>query len=148
VKPTVPEAGRVIRLDRNMAVVELQGGQSCKGCGAAALGLCKPSGGISTLTVRNSMHAALGDTVIVSLDKKIQRRGFLLAYIIPILCFMAGSVSGFVLGKVFSIPSLEVTAGFGFLFVSAVFSFRALKKLDRSSEMTVKKILSRNDFSP
>jgi positive regulator of sigma E activity len=147
-KPTVPETGRVIKLDGDMAVVQLQGGHSCKGCGAAAIGLCKPLGGISTLTVKNSMNAAPGDTVKVSLDKAIQRRGFLLAYIIPIFCFLAGSVSGLVLGREFSIPSLEVTAGFSSLLVAAFFSYRKLKKLDNSSVMTIKEILSRNVFSP
>src|SRR3990172_594290 len=98
-KPTVPETGKVIKVDKNMAVVLLHAGESCKGCGAAAMGLCKPSGNVSTLHVRNTVHAGIGDTVKVELDKGIQRKGFLLAYIIPIVCFFAGSIFGYVINK-------------------------------------------------
>lgn len=106
-KPTVPETGKVIKLDRDMAVVLLQSGESCKGCGAAAIGLCKSSGMTATLTVRNTKQAIPGDTVTVVLDKGIQRMGFLLAYGVPLVCFIAGSLLGYVLSREYAIPSLE-----------------------------------------
>jgi positive regulator of sigma E activity len=141
-KPTVPETGRVIKLDRDMAVVLLNPEKSCKGCGAAAIGLCKPSGDITMLTVRNTKHAVPGDTVTVALDKRIHRKGFLLAYGIPLLCFFAGSMLGYVINREFSIPSLDVITGFASLLLSATFSLRRLKKLDSSSLMTTKEIVS------
>ncbi|MCL4476087.1 MAG: SoxR reducing system RseC family protein [Nitrospirae bacterium] len=145
-KPTVPETGMVIKLDRDMAVVLLQGGESCKGCGAAAIGLCKSSGMTATLTVRNTKHAIPGDTVTVALDRGIQRRGFLLAYGIPIICFFGGSLLGYVIGKEYSIPSLEVITGFASLLSSAAWSLRKLRKLDKSSSMMIKEIVARDSF--
>ena len=141
-KPTVPETGRVIKLDRDMAVVLLNPEKSCKGCGAAAIGLCKPSGGMSTLTVKNTNHAVPGDTVTVGLDKTVQRRGFLLAYIIPLVSFIAGSVLGYIANAKVSIPSFDAFTGFVFLIASAAWSLRRLKKLDKSSSLTIKEIVS------
>ncbi len=145
-KPTVPETGKVIKLDRDMAVVLLQGGESCKGCGAAAIGLCKASGLTATLAVKNTKHAVPGDTVTVALDKSIQRRGFLLAYGIPIVSFIAGSILGYVMGKELSIPSLEVITGFASLVASVAWSLRELRKLDKSSSMMIKEIVARDSF--
>lgn len=141
-KPTVPETGRVIKLDRDMAVVMLHGGESCKGCGAAAIGLCKASGLTATLTVKNTKHAVPGDTVTVALDKSVQRRGFLLAYGIPVICFMGGTILGYVMGREFSMPSLEVITGFASLLLSGAYSLRKLKKLDERSSMMLKEIVS------
>ncbi len=147
-KPTIPETGSVIRLDGEMAVVLLHGGKACKGCGAAAIGLCKPSGGISTLTVRNTGCARPGDTVTVTLDKDVRRKGFLLAYIIPILCFLGGSILGHILGRKFSLPSLDVAAGFISLLAASTFTFRKLRRLNSSSTMKIKKIVSEGSFRP
>ena len=130
-----------------MAVVFFRGAESCKGCGAAAIGLCKASGLTATLRVRNTRRAIPGDTVTVALDKSIQRKGFLLAYGIPIVCFVGGSVLGYVIGREYSIPSLDVIAGFASLLLSAVWSLRRLKKLDSSSVMTIKEIVSDRRFT-
>lgn len=145
-KPTVPGRGRVIKLEGDMAVVLLHSEKSCKGCGAAAIGLCKPSGGISTLTIKNAKHAVPGDTVTVALDKKTQRTGFLLAYGIPIIFFLLGSFLGYVASAKFSIPSLDVPGGFIFLVISAAWSLTRLRKLDRSSSLVVKEIVSHKHF--
>jgi len=145
-KPTVPETGRVIRLDGDMAVVLLHAAKSCKGCGAAAIGLCKPSGGISALTAKNTKRAIPGDTVTVTLDKRVQRRGFLLAYGVPIVCFLLGSVLGYVAKMQVSVPSLDVFTGFAFLTASAAWSLRKLKDLDESSSLTIKDIVSHDHF--
>lgn len=141
-KPTAPETGKVIKLDRGMAVVLLHSVESCKGCGAAEIGLCKASGLTATLTVKNTKHAIHGDTVTVALDKGIQRRGFLLAYGIQIICFIGGSILGYIINREFSIPSLEVITGFTSLLLSGAYSFSKLKKLDSSSLMTIKEIVS------
>ena len=130
----------MLRLDKDMAVVLLHGGESCKGCGAAALGLCRSSVPAATLTVRNTKGAVPGDTVTVTLDKEIQRKGFLFAYGIPLLCFFAGSLLGYVLGKLWSVASMDVIAGFLALLLSSAFSLRKLRTLNRSSLMSIKRV--------
>ncbi len=137
----------MIRLEGDRALVLLRGEESCKGCGAAAIGLCKASGITATLSVKNTRHALPGDTVTVALDRSIQRRGFLLAYGIPLISFVTGSLAGHVAGTELSIPSLEVIAGFASLLLSGAFSLRRLKRLDNSSLMTIKQIVSRRDYS-
>ncbi len=145
-KPTIPETGRVIKLDGDRAVVLLHAAKSCKGCGAAAIGLCKPSGGISTLIVKNTRHARLGDTVTVSLDRSVQWRGFLLAYGVPILSFLMGTVLGHIAEAHIPVSSLDVLSGFAFLIGSAALSFRKLKHLDKSSSLVIKHVVSGGHF--
>jgi positive regulator of sigma E activity len=140
-KPTVPETGRVLKTEGNIAVVLMRSGDACKGCGAAAIGLCKASGLNAVLAVRNTRHAVQGDTVKVVLDKHIQRRGFLLAYGIPLFSFLAGSLLGHVLGARFSLPSLDIALGFLSLLASSALSYRSLKTLNASSMMMISRIM-------
>lgn len=146
-KPTVPETGNVIRVEGDFAVVLLRAEKSCKGCGAAAIGLCKPSGGMSMVTVRNTRGAVPGDTVKMALDKQTQRKGFLLAYFIPIASLIGGSVLGYVLNDLFAVSSLDVISAFAAFFLSSVCSFRGLMRLDNTSSMTIKEIVRENHFS-
>ena len=132
----------MIRVDNDMAVVVLHPGQFCKGCGAAEIGLCKSSGAVSTLVARNRANAVPGDTVRITLDRTIQTKGLLLAYVMPIVCFISGVILGHISGEALAIPSLEVLTGFISLVGSALYSLRRLKKLDRVSSMTVKEVVS------
>lgn len=145
-KPTVPETGKVIRVDRDFAIVLLQAGESCRKCGAAEIGLCKASGGVSTLTVKNTVDAMPGDTVKVGVDKDVRRKGLLLAYVIPIASFVTGTVLGYAGGRELSVPGLEVLCGFASLVIASVLSLRRLKKLNNSSHMAIKEIVSREYF--
>lgn len=146
-KPTVPETGKVIKTDDGMAVVMLDAGGSCKGCGAAELGICKPSGNISILTVKNTADARIGDTVRVGIDRPTQVRGFLLAFVVPLFSLTAGSLAGYILGEALSIPSAEVICGFLTFLGGTYLSFRRLKRLDRASSVTIQQILPSGDFS-
>ncbi len=146
-KPTVPETGKVISLDGDMAMVLLESAKSCKGCGAAAMGLCKPSGSMPILTVKNTKSASLGDTVTVTLDKATQRKGFLVAYFIPIASLLGGSLLGYLLKDDLAIPSLDVIAGFASFLLSSVFAVGKLKKLNSISFLTIKEIVGDSHFS-
>jgi positive regulator of sigma E activity len=145
-KPTIPETGTVIKVEKSMVVVVLNSVGSCKGCGAAKMGLCKPAGNMSVLKSKNTLNAVVGDTVKIGLDIRVQRKGFFLAYIIPVISFITGSLAGDMVGRAFSIPSLEVITGFSSLLLSSLYAFRMLKKLDASSLMTVKEIVSGDHF--
>jgi len=121
-KPSVPETGTVVRLEVGNAVIMLKGGKSCKGCGAAEIGLCR-AGGISMfVTADNDIGADVGDTVRIELDKRIKRKGFSLAYL--------------------SIPGLDIIMGFALLSLASYFCFRTLRKLDKSHRMVVTRVIS------
>ena len=146
-KPTVPEIGTILRLERENAVVLLKGGKSCKGCGAGKLGLCKAGGGSMMLTAKNTISARIGDTVMVGIDQAVQIKGYFLAYIFPLLAFIVGSLVGYILGNYLSIASLDALLGFAALSATAVFTFLSLRRLDLTHKMTVKKVFSGEVFS-
>ncbi|MEW6739324.1 MAG: SoxR reducing system RseC family protein [Nitrospirota bacterium] len=146
-KPSIPEIGTVIRLQGDIATVMLKGGESCKGCGQAKIGLCKAGGTTMMLTVKNPIDAKIGDSVTVGIDKGIKTKGYFLAFIIPLLSLIFGALAGHIVGKHLSIPSLEVMAGFITLLLVSFFSFRRLKILDSSSSMAIKSVISDNRFS-
>jgi positive regulator of sigma E activity len=146
-KPSVPETGTVIRLEGDEAVVMFKGGKSCKGCGAAKIGLCRSGNTSMFLTAGNALGAEVGDTVQVDLDRQIKRKGFVLAYGIPLFSLIAGAVAGHIMGDYLSVPSLDVVAGFISLSLVSLISFRRLKHLDKSNRMVVKRVISDYLFS-
>lgn len=143
-KPSIPETGMVIRLEGDRAQIVLQVSESCKGCGAAKLGLCKPSGNMSTLAVKNTIGASVGDIVKIELDSGIQTRGYFLAFIIPLFSLLIGTLAGHFMGEYLSVPALEAVIGLIALFLTSFYSFRRLKKLNASSTMVIKEIVSDN----
>ena len=141
-KPTIPETGRVTQIDGDFATVLLHAGSSCKGCGAGEIGLCRASGSMSLLTVRNTLDAAIGDSVRVGLPRDIRKRGFLFAFVIPFIAFLAGSFIGYRIGSILTIPSFDVAAGFLSLIAASWYSFGKLKRLDRRHTMMMREVLS------
>jgi sigma-E factor negative regulatory protein RseC len=146
-KPSIPEIGTVIRLQGDIATVMLKGGESCKGCGQAKIGLCKAGGTNMVLIAKNHIGAKIGDSVTVGIDKGTKTKGYFLAFIIPLLSLILGTLAGYVIGEHLSIPSLDVMAGFITLSFVSFFSFRRLKILDSSSSMVIKSVISNNRLS-
>lgn len=146
-KPTVPETGMVIELEGSNATIMLEGGKSCKGCGAATIGLCRAGNSSMFLTARNSAHAKQGDQVIIGIDKKTQCLGYLLAYVVPMFAFIGGAIMGSFFGKRLGISELDVLTSFILLALSAAFSFRKLRELDRSRQLEVRKVISNGEFT-
>jgi positive regulator of sigma E activity len=146
-KPNVPETGKVIKLEKSNAVIMLEGGKSCKGCGAAKIGLCRAGNSSMFLTAKNTAQAKQGDQVIIGIDKKTQRLGYILAYLIPLSAFIGGAIIGSFVGERFAIAALDVLLAFVLLVLSAAFSFRKLRELDRSHQMEVIKIISAGEFT-
>jgi len=147
-KPTVPETGTVISLRGDRAVVMVRGEKACRGCGAAEIGLCRAGGMVAMVEAANPRFAAVGDTVRLGLDRKVQRRGFLLAYVIPLAAFIGGALAGHAAGTYLGIPALDVAAGFLALVLSSLISFSRLRKLDRSSSLEIRENLSDRIFDP
>ena len=146
-KPSIPEIGTVIKLQGDAAVVMLKGGEACKGCGQAKIGLCKAGGTTMMLNAKNFIGAKVGDTVTVGLDKGIKAKGYFLSFIIPLSSLILGTIIGHIIGEYLSIPQMEVIAGFGFLLLVSFYSFKRLKVLNDSSSMVIKSVISDNRFS-
>jgi positive regulator of sigma E activity len=146
-KPTVPEAGRVIRTEGENAIIMLDGNRSCRGCGAAKIGLCR-AGSVSSmfLTVRNTPGAEQGDQVIIGIDRKTQWSGYILAYLIPLAAFILGAAAGSIIGRHLSVPFLDALSAFGLLGAASAFSFSKLRRLDRTRMMEVRRVVSDGVF--
>jgi sigma-E factor negative regulatory protein RseC len=140
-KPTIPDAGTVIRLEGEQAVIRMKHEGSCRKCGAAAMGLCK-GGLMQELTVRNTKHARVGDTVKIGLVQRVQYTGYFLAYVIPSAGLVFGTAGGYFLGTYAGFPTLDVIAGFCSLIVFSFFSLRRLKRLDSSSSIEIVQVFS------
>jgi positive regulator of sigma E activity len=146
-KPSAPETGTIIRLEGDSAVVMLKGGESCKGCGQAKIGLCKAGGMTMMLTAKNFIGAKVGDIVTIGIDEGVRKRGYLLSFIIPLLALVAGAAAGHVIGGRLSIPALEVITGFITLFLASFYSFKRLRTLDKTSAMTIKAVVTDGAFN-
>ncbi len=146
VKPSIPETGTVIRLIGDVATVLLKGDAPCKGCGAGKIGLCRPAGNSMMIMVKNTAGARVGDIVMIGIDGKVQRSAYLLAYGAPLLSLLAGSFGGHLAAVHFRIPLLDAATGFMLLIVVSLYSFLRLRRLDRDSMMTVKRIVNENTF--
>lgn len=146
-KPSIPEIGTVIRLQGDIATVMLKGGESCKGCGQAKIGLCKAGGTTMMLDAKNFIGAKAGDTVTIGLDKGIKAKGYFLSFIMPLASLILGTIIGHIIGEYLSIPQMEVIAGFGIFLLVSFYSFKRLKVLNDSHFMVIKSVVSDNRFN-
>lgn len=146
-KPSIPEVGIVTRLKEDVATIMLKGGESCKGCGQAKIGLCKAAGTNMIISVKNPIGARVGDIVTIGIDKRTKSKGYFLAFIFPLLSLIIGAFVGHIISIYFLIPSFDVIAGFISLLLTSFFSYRKLKILDLSSSMVITSIISENNFS-
>ncbi len=138
-KTSVVETARVLETDGNYATVMVEQGTSCKGCGMAKLGMCRPGGAGMVLKVRNPLNAGVGDRVKIGIDQRVHLKGYLLAFIIPLVCMFLGAIGGSLTG----LKGADVVGGFLFLGLSAYYCFRRLNSLDRNYRMYIKGIEDR-----
>jgi positive regulator of sigma E activity len=146
-KPTVPETGTVLKTDGDTALVLLKGGQSCKGCGAGKMGLCSAGKGSMMLSAGNAVGAHTGDTVLVGIDEAVRWKGYSLAYLLPLLSFVAGAFIGHLAGGCLAVPFLDAFTGFSAFLATASFTLLRLRKLDRTCRMAIKQVLSDGVFT-
>jgi positive regulator of sigma E activity len=140
-KPSIPDSGTVISLEGDNAVVRMKHDGSCRKCGAAAIGLCK-GGLMQELTVRNSMRARTGDTVKIGLVRRVQYKGYVLAYAVPAVGFLFGAMAGHFLGTYTGFPPLDIIGGFFSLIGVSFISFGRLKRLDSANSIEIVQVLS------
>jgi positive regulator of sigma E activity len=146
-KPTVPETGTVLKTEGDIALVLLKGGQSCKGCGAGKMGLCSAGKGSMMLSAGNAVGAHAGDFVLVGIDETVRWKGYSLAYLLPLLSFVAGSFIGHLAGEHLAVPFLDAVTGFSAFLATAAFTLMRLRKLDRTCRMAIRKVLSEGVFT-
>ncbi|GAB4390202.1 MAG: hypothetical protein Kow0025_20600 [Thermodesulfovibrionales bacterium] len=139
----ISETARVIEARGGEAVVRLLGGQSCRKCGLAAIGLCKPGGTGMELRVENRLGASPGDVVKLGLDAGAKRRGYFFAYTLPLVCFTAGAMAGHLAGQAAGLGGqwLTTLAAFLALLGGLPFSINKLRGLDSSERMYVSSIV-------
>ncbi len=136
----------MLRTEGDAAIVLLEGGKSCKGCGAAKIGLCRAAGSSMMVTTGNPVGARSGDKVLIGIDKHVRRKGYSLAYLLPLFSFIAGSFAGYVAGDYFSIPNLDAVTGFFSFFATSFFTYIRLRRLDSSCRMSIRRVLSEGTF--
>lgn len=92
-------AGRVVRLDRDEAVIEAEARPGCgrcvqtQGCATGTLGklFCRSP---RQFRVRNDLGARPGDRVVVAVAEGVLWRSAVAAYGLPLLLMLAGAVAG------------------------------------------------------
>jgi positive regulator of sigma E activity len=146
-KPTVPETGMVLKTEGDTALLLLMGGGSCKGCGAAKMGLCSAGKGSMMVHAGNAIGAHAGDTVLVGIDETVRWKGYALAYLLPLFSLVVGSTAGYIAGEYFAIPFLDAVTGFSAFLATSTLTFLRLRRLDRTCRMAIKKVLSDGVFS-
>jgi len=94
------EEGVVISTSDDLAVVELERGEFCKGCNA-----CATFGdGRMCLEAKNALDAQIGDKVRVEVASKHVLSGAMLIFVLPILAMIAG----YFIGQRFSTGASEL----------------------------------------
>lgn len=89
------EQGKIIELNGNEAVIEIEQGEQCKHCNACHMfGESK-----MRLTARNSIHADPGDRVTVYVRPEFVLKSSFLIFIFPIVAMIAGYYTGLLLSR-------------------------------------------------
>jgi positive regulator of sigma E activity len=140
-KTNIVETGIVIEKDGSTARVLLGKGQSCKGCGMAKMGLCRPGGANMIFTVEDNPEARVGDKVILGLRKDVHRKGYFIAYILPLIAFVISALAGYMISAHTGLQGLEVITGFIGLALSILYSLKRLQKMDQTERMHIRQVL-------
>ncbi|NOU01087.1 MAG: SoxR reducing system RseC family protein [Gallionella sp.] len=89
---------RIIKIEGEKALIQAESGLGCeqckgKGCGSSKLGqlFCSTP---RQFKVENTIHAKLGDDVIVAVDEGVVLRGIGLVYVLPLLLMLVGALLG------------------------------------------------------
>ncbi len=141
-KTNIVETGVVIEKAGGTARVLLGKGQSCRKCGLAKLGLCRPGGANMIFTVEDRPDVRVGDTVMLGLKRDVHRKGYVLGFILPLVGFVMSAIPGYLISSATGISNLEVLTGFIGLSLSLLYSLKKLNKLDKTERMHIKRILS------
>jgi positive regulator of sigma E activity len=135
------ETGTVLKTEGAQALVITNKSKSCKECGKAQAGICGKSGSGMVLKVDNQLGAERGDTVELGLETTAHVKGYFLAFILPVIVLFLAAYAGHVISQLTGVKYLDVTAGLAGLILAVLYSFRKIIRLDKSTQLHVKRIL-------
>jgi positive regulator of sigma E activity len=148
-KDRIAETARVLQKRGRRARVRLEGGGTCRKCGLAALGLCKPGGTGMVFDVLDEKGAEVGDVVRLGLGAGPHAMDYLLAYILPLAGLTAGTFLGWALSLRWGFEWLEAAGGVLGLALCLPLTLRRLRGLDRANRMHIASIVREvPDFEP
>ena len=114
----IEESGRVIAVENDLALIEIQRKSVCsacsvnKGCGTGVLS--KVIGNKRfRMTAQNTLNASVGDEVIVGIEENMLVKSSFAVYIVPLLLLFVGAWCGESIAIHFT---LQVSEGFSVLF--------------------------------
>lgn len=140
------DTARVLSVEGHTVQVRINGGSTCRKCGLAELGLCKAGANGMILSAENNKGAVVGDFVKLAYRKNVERKGFLFAYILPLLSFVLLAFVGHVIALSYSAEWIEVVLAFAGLVLAVVYSARKIKSLDKAEKLFVKTIVDEPKF--
>jgi len=134
------EQGKVIKVERGRATVEIPRKSACDKCGMC---LIIPTKQVVTITLDNGVGAKVGDTVELSMGANYVLLASVLTYLIPLLFFALGLILGVVI-----INELAGIIG-GILFAVIAYVIIAILdkkfKLKRGFAPMISKIISKGE---
>jgi sigma-E factor negative regulatory protein RseC len=136
------ETGNVLEIHGKHAVVITNKSKSCKECGKAEAGICGKKGAGITIKTLNSLGAVKGDTVEIGIEKETHVKAFFIVFILPVITLFISAYAGHLISRSTGTGSLDIIAGMAGLLVSLIYSFLKIRKLDKSTEFYIKKILN------
>lgn len=117
------EEGTVIAVDNDTARIKTVKSAACEAC--AAKSSCNAMGGGNDMEVNaiNTVHAEVGDTVILKFETTSLLKATFLLYVFPILCLLAGAVIGEKTAPLLGVDPIAFSAILGFAFFGAAIFF-------------------------
>ena len=113
----IEESGRVIAVENDLALIEIQRKPVCntcsvnKGCGTGVMSQVIGNKRFR-LTAKNSLNANVGDKVIVGIAEDMLVKSSFAVYIVPLLLLFVGSWCGIYIAEYFA---MQATEGFSVL---------------------------------
>lgn len=113
------EVGKVIQIGEGQATVEIKRNAACGKCGMCQISEDKK---MVLAQPRNAIGAKVGDTVKVEMEFSSLMKASIIAYLVPLVFFLAGCVIGFykinIAGLGFAHPVVAFCTGLVFLAAS------------------------------
>jgi sigma-E factor negative regulatory protein RseC len=122
------EAGKVIDLKGEFAIVELARSKACKSCGVCYMAADQKKMLTEAL---NLAHAGIGDCVYLELESKNILIASLVVYVLPLVFLILGYLVGAFFTSIFFGQQFAEAGGIGLGFVCLAFSYFIIKLVDK-----------------
>jgi len=128
----VREAGKVIELKGNNAVVELTRSEACKTCGICHMG-AEPKKMLTEAL--NLAHAEIGDSILIELEPKRTLIASFTVYILPLVFLVSGYLLGSFLSSNLLQQQFAEAGGIIIGFIGFITSYLLIRKIDEHISM-------------